>query len=95
MERKWATEEDLASLILERARAHKIVSLSPDTALFVAIKLATASKKPTEREIIYALCERNCDKPCFACYGKANAITRLYGQRVGELGCGEQDQQES
>lgn len=83
MPRRWAGEADLAALILARANAGKRVTLSADTALFVGLKLMTASAKPTAAEVALMICDSRCERPCYPCQGKANEIVRAYGQRAG------------
>ncbi len=83
MDRRWSNEEDLAALILVRAHEKRQVVLSPDTALFVGLKLMAAAKKPTTAEVARLLCDFKCEKACYACQGRANAIVRVYGHRVG------------
>lgn len=83
MPRRWAGEAELAALILARANAHKRVTLSPDTAMFVGLKLMTAAAKPTAAEVALMICDSKCKSPCYPCQGKANIIVRSYGNRAG------------
>ncbi|ESZ63756.1 hypothetical protein X728_09035 [Mesorhizobium sp. L103C120A0] len=82
MPRRWAGEAELAALIIARANAGKRVTLSPDTALFVGLKLMTASAKPTAAEVALMICDSRCERPCYPCQGKANVIVAAYGQSV-------------
>lgn len=81
MRRRWTNEADLAASLIARANAHRRAVLSPDTALFVGLKLLTASAKPTAAEVALMICDSKCERPCYPCQGKANAIVRAYGQR--------------
>lgn len=82
MSRAWENEKELADLIMERAKENKHVRLSPNTAQFLALKLYTASEKPTRDDIVKAICDSRCDKPCYPCLGKANVIVRAYGHSI-------------
>lgn len=80
--KRWSNEAELAALIKARAWARKSVVLSPDTALFVAIKMETAALKPTREEVARVFCDRRCEKVCYLCSGKANLITQKYGHSL-------------
>ena len=82
--RRWTNLTDLANAILARAERGSHVTLSPDTAHLVAIKLMTADAKPTHRDIVAAICDSKCDHPCYPCAGKANVICRAYGQGIAK-----------
>lgn len=82
MEKAWKSEGELADLIMTRVKANKDVRLSAQTAHFVALKLYTADKKPTVREIVTVICDSKCERPCYLCTGKANVIVRAYGHSV-------------
>ncbi|ESW78158.1 hypothetical protein X772_29770 [Mesorhizobium sp. LSJC280B00] len=69
-----------------RANAGKRVTLSPDTALFVGLKLLTASAKPTAAEVALMICDSKCERPCYPCQGKANGIVRAYGTAPANAG---------
>lgn len=83
MPRRWADEAELAALMMTRANAGKRVTLSSETAMFVALKLITASAKPTAAEVALMICDSKCERPCYPCQGKANGIVRAYGNRAG------------
>jgi hypothetical protein len=82
MGRGWKTEAELADLFTARGHAGKEVRLTPDTALFLGLKLRTLAAKPTRRQIVELLCSAKCDSPCFACTGTANQIIELYGSSL-------------
>lgn len=83
MARRWTNEADLAALLIARGNANRRVALSPDTALFVGLKLLTVSAKPTAAEVALMICDCKCEQPCYPCQGKANCIVRAYGHRAG------------
>ncbi|WP_353645726.1 hypothetical protein [Mesorhizobium sp. WSM2239] len=80
--RKWSNEAELAELIKVKAKRRQRVVLTPDTALFVALKMETASKKPTTAEVAMVICDSKCETPCYLCTGKANIICRKYGHSI-------------
>lgn len=82
MTRPWNTEKELAELMLARANAKKRVVLTPDTAMFVGMKLMTVSEKPTREEIARILCKAKCETCCYLCIGTANEIVHAYGFRL-------------
>lgn len=78
--RRWTNEAELADLILARARAGKGVTLEPDTAYFVGLKLQKVAEKPTHAAIVKVICgSLKCEAPCTACTAKANVIVDAYG----------------
>lgn len=77
--RKWSNIEDLASMILERARSGKQVTLASDTALFIGLKLQQVDAKPTRDDVARILCNARCVEICYMCTGKANEICAAYG----------------
>ncbi len=81
MSREWRNEKELAELLIARANGKRIVSLTPETALFVGLKLMTASTKPTRDEVARLLCSSKCQKLCYNCRGTANLVVEVYGQR--------------
>lgn len=83
MAKRWTNEADLAALLIARGNARRRVVLAPDTAYFVGLKLMTASAKPTAAEVALMICDSKCERPCYPCQGKANAIVRAYGHRAG------------
>lgn len=83
MPRRWKTDTDLYESIRARAEAGKQVVLSPDTALFIALRLRDAAKeKPTRNQIARLLCVGKCEELCIGCIGSANKIARAYGASV-------------
>lgn len=84
--RPWKTEAELAALIMQKADQKKRVMLTPETAMFVALKLATVSTKPTRNEVALMICrmKEKCSRPCFECMGRANVVVAAYGQRLEE-----------
>lgn len=82
--REWTTEADLAAILLKRANERRGVRLTHETALFIGLKLMTASVKPTRDEIARIICTYKCAELCFTCTGKANEIVQAYGHRVDE-----------
>lgn len=80
--KKWSNEAELAELMLARARAGRNVVLSPDTALFVGVKLQTVAKKPTADAVARLLCNLKCATICYRCRGMSNAVVREYGLSV-------------
>lgn len=82
MSRVWRNEKELAELLIARANRKRKVTLTPETALFVGLKLMTASEKPTRDEVAKLLCNSKCLQLCYNCQGTANMIVRVYGHRV-------------
>lgn len=58
--RAWKSESELAAMLKARGMAGRKIVLSADTALFVGLKMETASKKPTVDEVARELCRRGC-----------------------------------
>jgi len=81
MTRTW-TEAELGEALLARANARKNTVLSPQTAMFVGLKLLTASKKPTRDEVARLLCSSKCQELCYSCKGTANKVVQVYGERA-------------
>lgn len=84
--RTWRTEADLAELLIVRSNQGKHVRLTAETAHFIGLKLMTVAAKPTRDEIARILCSSKCERPCYACCGKANEIVRAYGHSVDPEG---------
>lgn len=82
MDRQRRDEKELGEALKERGHAGRKAVLSPETAIFVGVKLLTASKKPTRDEVAKMICGLNCKDICYTCIGKANLIVRAYGSRV-------------
>jgi hypothetical protein len=74
---------DLATRIEARARAGKVVRLSPETGLMVAVALRTHAAQPCRGDVARALCTARCQQPCMTCVGVANVISRLYAGEEG------------
>jgi hypothetical protein len=83
MQKAWRNEAELAELLIARGYARKSVRLTADTALFVGLKLRLAAAKPTHAEIVRMVCDRQCEKGCTTCVGKANVIVAAYGHSIG------------
>ena len=79
---KWETITELAEAMISRGNARKRVVLTSETAMIVGAKLMTADAKPTRDEVAMAICSHRCERPCYPCMGKANAVVQLYGQRL-------------
>ena len=90
--RNWTTLTELAELLIARANAKKPVSLTPDTAYLVGLKLMTVDTKPTRDEVAMLLCSSKCSDPCFTCRGTANIVVRVYGERLTHVPVGRLDQ---
>ncbi len=69
-------------MMMSKAEAGKNVSLSPDTARFVALKLCLVGNMPNRTDIVRVLCGAKCERQCYNCIGKANEIVRLYGSSL-------------
>lgn len=74
--------QQLATRIMERAKAEKIVQLSPATALAIARILTAATHQPPRWKVIKAICQlprcRDQREGCVECTMKANGIAKLF-----------------
>ncbi len=80
--RRWKSEQELALMIISKADKGQNVTLSPDTARFVGLKLAKVGLLPSRSEIVRILCRAKCERDCYNCIGTANEIVRAYGSRM-------------
>jgi hypothetical protein len=77
--RRWSNIEELANMILERGRSGNQVTLTADTALFIALKLQKVDSKPSRNDVARMLCKGQCVDLCYLCTSKANEICAAYG----------------
>lgn len=73
------SKTDLAKLILAKAKKGQQFTLTADTARFVGLSLRREDRLPTSEAIALLLCNAKCERSCYLCKGKANAITEVYG----------------
>ena len=80
--RQWQNIEQLVALILRRAQQQKHVTLTADTAHFIALNLQKVDLKPSRNEVARMVCGGSCEVLCFGCIGKANVICNAYGSSL-------------
>jgi len=75
---------ELADRMEARAKAGKVVHLTPDSAKVAALGLRALAAYPMRSQLVSIICglDRCKDRrSCYECFGKANAIMHLYEGR--------------